>query len=281
MLDPENPAHRDKYGDWVWYVPTGRQVAVLYRQEIAEVISKAGQRVPEGRTVREVFGALENPLPGVNGVVHSNDPPADWLRLTTDEEVDGFLRLTGAKPIRLLVCLHRDPRAIPREPDTPPPEEVPHPGKFYFSADMFDKDEWEQDLVEDSDAESRKRAGLGARRVPKADHRFEDRIEEVRRRIRRQIAILDELERKHKAKYPAAIHETDAGFHLRQSIYGDNDALTGHEVILFRSVVRKWKRKYASLKAQNDLDEVQCEEDATTYVVAKIVAGRFGALPAP
>ncbi len=62
---------------------------------------------------------------------------------------------------------------------------------------------------------------------------------------------------------------------------GKYDPLTGHEVILFHAVVRKWKRKYASLKAQNDLDEVQCEEDATTYMVAKIVAGRFGALPAP
>ena len=55
----------------------------------------------------------------------------------------------------------------------PPLEEVPHPDKFYFSADMFDKDEWEQDLVEDSDAESQKRARLGARQVPKGDHQFE------------------------------------------------------------------------------------------------------------
>ena len=282
MLDLENQAHRDENDDWVWHVPAGRQVAVLYIQGIAEVISKAGWRVPEGRTVCEVFGGLENPLPREDGVVDPNDPPTDWLRLTTDEEVDGFLRLMGAKPIRLLVCLHRDPRAVPRVPDTPPPEEDPHPGKFYFSADMFDKDKWEQDLVEDSDAESRKRAGLGARHVPKADHRFEDRIEEVWRRIRRQQAMLDDLERKHKAKYPAAIHETDAGGHLRQSIYGDNDSLTGHEVILFRAVVRKWKRKYASLKAHNDqLDEAQYEEDATTYVITKFLAGSFGALPAP
>src|SRR5258705_5990268 len=92
VLDPENPAHRDKYGDWVWYVPTGRQVAVLYRQEIAEVISKDGWHVPEGRTVREVFGALENPLPRDNGVVDPNEPPADWLRLTTTGGVDGFFR---------------------------------------------------------------------------------------------------------------------------------------------------------------------------------------------
>ena len=161
-------------------------------------------------------------------------------------------------------------------------EEVPHPGKFYFSADMFDKDEWEQDLVEDSDAESRKRVGLVARHVQKSDHQFEDRIEEVRRRIRRQQAMLDELERKHKAKYPATIHGTDTGGHLRRSIYGDNDPLMGHEVMLFCAVVRKWKRKYALLKAHNNqLDEAQCKEDATTYVITKIVAGSFGALPAP
>ena len=116
------------------------------------MISKAGQHVPEGRTVWEVFGALENPLPQEDGVVYPSDPLADWLHLTTNEEVDGFLRLMGAKPIRLLVCLHRDPEA--RVPDMPPSEEVPHPDKFYFSVDMFDKDEWEQDLIEDSDAES-------------------------------------------------------------------------------------------------------------------------------
>ena len=164
----------------------------------------------------------------------------------------------------------------------PPPEEVPHLGKFYFSVDMFDQDKWEQNLVEDSDTESRKRAGLEASYILKADHRFEDQIEELRRHIQHQQAILDEIERKHNAKYPAAIHETDAGSHLCQTIYGDNDPLTGNEVILFRPVMHKWKRKYASLKACNDqLDEAQCEEDATTYVITKIVAGSFRALPAP
>ena len=164
----------------------------------------------------------------------------------------------------------------------PPPEEVPHPDKFYFSADMFDKDEWEQDLVEDSDAESRKRAGSGARRVPKADHWFETWLDEIRRSIRRQLAMLEDLERKHKERYPAAIHETDAGGHLRRLIYGDNDPLTGHKVVRFRTVVHKWKRKCASLKAHNDkLDKAQCEEEATEYVRRRLVAGKFGALPAP
>ena len=214
-------------------------MAILYSQEIAEVISKTGQRVPEGHTVREVFGALENPLPRKDGVVYPNDPPADWLRLTTDEEVDGFLRLTEAKPIRLLVCLHRDPGA--QVPDMPPPEEVPHPDKFSFSADMFDKDEWEQDLVEDSDAESWKRAGLGAHRVPKADHQFETQLDEIRRCIRRQLPMLEDLERKHKERYPATIHETDTGGHLHRLMYSDNDPLIGHEVVRFRTVVYKWK----------------------------------------
>ena len=88
-------------------------MAVLYIQGIAEVISKATWHVPEEHIVREVFGTLENLLPREDGVVDPNDPPADWLHLTTDKEVDGFLRLMGAKPIRLLVCLHQDPRAVP------------------------------------------------------------------------------------------------------------------------------------------------------------------------
>ena len=94
--------------------------------------------------------------------------------------------------------------------------------------------------------------------------------------------MLQDLERKHKERYPAAIHETDTSGHLRQLIYGDNDLLTGHEVVCFCTVVRKWKQKCASLKAYNDeLDEAQCEEEATEYMRRRLVAGRFGALPAP
>ena len=53
--------------------------------------------------------------------------------------------------------------------------------------------------------------------------------------------MLEDLERKHKERYPAAIHETNAGGYLRRLIYGDNNLLTGHEVVHFRTVVRKWK----------------------------------------
>jgi len=107
---------------------------------------------------------------------------------------------------------------------------------YYFKVGRFDGPEYYVDLVEDSDEEVGKRAG-GKRGIPRKDHKFEELLEDVRRLVRRQKQLLQTLEDKHKAAYPKAIHEKDDGRKLRVKCYGEEDGLSGKQVILFHKVV--------------------------------------------
>jgi len=65
--------------------------------------------MPAGRTVRQILTALKYPVAG-------SSQPTDWSSLRSDEEVVAFLQMTNAKPIRLLIVLHRPPSATPVSP---------------------------------------------------------------------------------------------------------------------------------------------------------------------
>lgn len=59
--------------------------------------------------------------------------------------------------------------------------------------------------------DSRTRAGLKLRGIPKKDHKFEDRLYEIRRRIWRQEALLATMEAQHQGLFPDAIHQSTQG----------------------------------------------------------------------
>ena len=124
-------------------------------------------------------------------------------------------------------------RAIAQEEiaaEAPPPRGMN--ATYYFKPGRFDIPEYYDDPLEDSRKEITKRVG-GKRRVPRKDHKFEDRLNDIRRRIQRQQDLLASLEVKHKAAFPGAIHDADPGVDLRKKCYDANNALTGAEVIIF------------------------------------------------
>ena len=117
-------------------------------------------------------------------------------------------------------------------PNTPPPPGT-NANTFYFPLGRFDGAEYYVDSLDDSDAEVRGRVG-GKRGVPQVDHKFDERLEDIRRRIRRQEDLLAKLEMKHKALFAAAVHDADPGGDLRVLCFGPNDDLTGKKVVAFR-----------------------------------------------
>ena len=62
---------------------------------------KISTNIPEGRKVRELIVALENPP-----AADASKPPTDTSHIRSDEDLDAFLGLTEAKPIKILAILH-------------------------------------------------------------------------------------------------------------------------------------------------------------------------------
>ena len=62
---------------------------------LLELVDKVRGKIPNGRAVRAIYGALENPTPP------SKTP--DSTRLQSDEEVEAFLDVTSSKPVRLQI----------------------------------------------------------------------------------------------------------------------------------------------------------------------------------
>ena len=215
ILDSGNNAHHPATG-WNWNVAEVKKLAVLYDSSVNDIHRKISSELPQGRKVREIIGALANAPPDNNGVIPPLHTPADVTHIRSDEDLDAFLRLTEAKPIKFLVILHKVGGA-----NTPPPQGR-NAGTYYFDVARFDEPEYYNEEVEDSEEEVRQRAG-GKRGVPRVDYKFEEKLEDIRRRIRRQERLLATLEEKHKAAFPAAIHGADPGGELRVLCYGEGD----------------------------------------------------------
>jgi len=113
-------------------------VAIMKSPSLLEVVDKVRQKIPACRTVRAIYGALENPAPP------SIIP--DATRLQSDEKVEAFFDLTSSKPIRLQIVLHRDPNQVPVVPDSPPPDDGP-----YFTLGFLNVAELYDEPAEDSD----------------------------------------------------------------------------------------------------------------------------------
>jgi hypothetical protein len=85
---------------------------------------------------------------------------------------------------------------------------------------------------------------------------------------------------KHKAAFPAAIHDADPGGDLRKKCFGANNNLTGAEVITFRQAVADYLADITTRTAANAaLTPAQVEAAALAAIKADIDAGNYAGLP--
>jgi len=229
ILDPQDDRHHPAAGKWNWSAQGVKRLGVLYESSLNQLHCKVSSYRPDGRKVREIIGALKNARDEDGDDLKV---PADATHIRSDDELFGFLRLTGAVPAKLLIVLYRDPAV--RANSAPPARG--NPSRYYFNLGRFDGPEYYVDEVEDSGEEVPKRAG-GKRGVPHIDHKFEESLEDCRRRIRRQQRQLGTLEVKHKAAFPDTVHDSDPGGELRVLCYGEEDGLSGMQVVWFKEVI--------------------------------------------
>ena len=100
IADPLIPGHKNP-GGFTWNDKSRRKLAVIHNRTLVGIWDAIQQYIPDGRTVREIQGGMDNPL------TLRPWAPADITSLTTDAEVGAFLQMTEAKPILLLIILHR------------------------------------------------------------------------------------------------------------------------------------------------------------------------------
>jgi len=165
--------------------------------------------IPAGRKVREFWVALADP------------DPANPM-FPADGEMSAFLRLTTAKPIRLLIVLHEQGQA--------------NIAPCYFSLDRFDSPVRYDKHDEDSDAVVRNAAGVRQRCLPNADHTFEQWIYKLCYQEKRQSGTKKYVKGQHKDKYSDTIHSDDENFAYIVYLRGP-DVNSGHRLVLARQVV--------------------------------------------
>ncbi|RPB21142.1 hypothetical protein L211DRAFT_851741 [Terfezia boudieri ATCC MYA-4762] len=180
LIDPTRgpEVQNNASGEYRWDEALSNCVAVLRSASLLEIVDKIQERIPTGRKVRAIYGALDNPnLPNVI-------PPA--TRLQSDEEVQAFLELSSTKPIQIQVILYRDPDLVPLVADSLPPD-----NGLYFAADFLDAVEEYIDPAEDSNSLSRNLASFAKRTFPRTWEGFEERKLKIRMRIKRQKRALE------------------------------------------------------------------------------------------
>ena len=185
IADPEEDDHANESGEWTWNNRLRRKLAVIKDRSLEGIYTVVKAFLPADKCICEIRGFLLDPAPP------TDDVPADWSCLNSDEEVKAFLQMTKAEPVRLLVILHRSTGA-----NTPPLS------SSYFALNKFQPLEEYNDPAEDSDALRRDAARVGWQRMPLKDHTFEERKLAIRRRIARQEALLATLTAKHYKVFP-------------------------------------------------------------------------------
>ena len=150
-------------------------IEIIYEPTLNELHQKVLAHLPDGWKVREIMGALENANAENDAGDHT---PTDVTHIRSHDELDGILRLTEAKAVKILVVLHSAARGA----ISPPPAGA-NKNNYYFKVGRFDGPDYYVDVVEDSDEEVGKRAG-GRRGVHRKAHKFEELLEGVRHLIR-------------------------------------------------------------------------------------------------
>ena len=105
------------------------------------------------------------------------------------------------------------------KPNTPAPERCPYLDPENFAP----PDYYQEAIVKPYDVISQ-RMGFTKRHLPRKDEVFEDRIRALRKKISRLKEAKDYLKRKHKEKYPNAIHSDDKCkyYHMYHPSNSDN-----------------------------------------------------------
>ena len=227
LVDPCLAAHK-RNGHWIWDDKARRKLGVVLDRSLDRVWQAAKTYIPQGQSIREILGALEDPTAANPSI------PADWTSLKTDAEVAAFLKMTYANPIRLLLVLHHNDA----RPDTP----LPDAGDKYFPEDHFTPEMYD-DPCEDSDAIVRNAAGVAARRMPTKDHTFEERKYRIRKRIRRQEELLRKVEASHREKFPnVGIIDSTHEDYCYIRMLTNPVPKTGAQLILARQVIPTGRR---------------------------------------
>jgi len=162
-----DPVHKDEVrvaigSAYKWDGCPSHSVAIMKVASPLEVVDKVWDKIPAGRTVRAIFGAIENPT--------KPSPIPDITRLKSDKEVAAFFTITNSNPISLQVVLWRNSGADPQREDSAPPDDG-----AYFPADFLTTDEQYYDPAEDSDTFRRNLARYTKRGMPRNDEAFGDR----------------------------------------------------------------------------------------------------------
>ncbi|KAF8415046.1 hypothetical protein BGX38DRAFT_1281520 [Terfezia claveryi] len=135
----EIEGYRDING-WIWDMRNRRNIGVIENKTLDGIWNMVKADVPMDRNVRQILGALEDPIAPVLTF------PADYTSLNSDAQVRAFLQITQAKPVCIFVLLH----SMPLRANTLPPTRA----KPYFDLDRFDLPNEYDDFAEDSDANS-------------------------------------------------------------------------------------------------------------------------------
>jgi len=139
---------------------------------LLEVVDKVWDKIPAGRTVQAIFGAIENPTQA--------SPIPDVTRQKSEAEVKSFFDITNSKSIRLQAVLRWDPGAEPQRENSAPLDDG-----AYIPADFLDAAEQYDDAAEDSGASRRNLSGYAKRGMSREDEAFEDRKMAARQRIKK------------------------------------------------------------------------------------------------
>ena len=177
-------------GNLQWATARIKQLVPLRDLKVAEIVSGIGPRIPNGKYVRAMYGAITKPSP--NGGVSE-----DMERITSDADLANFIEVTSGayKPIMVQVQIITTGE---EGQQTPPPDDRP-----YFGKDAFDTKAGRDDYdpaVSDSENELYliKFAKKKARTWPRSDHGFEHQKARCQMRLIRMRNHLEEAKRRHK-----------------------------------------------------------------------------------
>ena len=90
LIDPDRAAAKVKNvgGIYLWDGYPSHCVVIIKATSLLEVVDKVWDRIPAGRTLRAIYGALENPIP-------QSRLPGE-IRLRSNEEIEVFFEVTSA-----------------------------------------------------------------------------------------------------------------------------------------------------------------------------------------
>jgi len=191
IIDPDNPTDVTNDGGYYWATAKVRQFVALKKIIVAEVMNSISNRIPEGRYIRAMYGALTKPPA-------DDTEPEDIERITSDDDLTNFVMLAKGvyAPVMIQAQLAPNKPDDESDPETPPLDEL-----VYFRKDQFDLvDKTYNPVVSDSENELylMKFGKSKAKAWRHTDHEFEHSKAKIWKRITRLRKPLQEVQACHK-----------------------------------------------------------------------------------